>query len=176
MEKRPCLVCGQMFTPITPNAKYCGKTCADIGSKTRRSEWEKRTGYLEKKRIEAQQRRDTIKAAAEAERQAAAQQKLEERERRRAEEREQQPENELSRLLDAAEHGNRSLSYWQAYRDYDLKYAADNGFISGTEVNGIPTAAEDFAQLVCESIAAGNRIIERVTYERRPAGNATETA
>ena len=30
---RPCVVCGEMFVPARPIAKYCSKTCAVVGNK-----------------------------------------------------------------------------------------------------------------------------------------------
>ena len=165
----PCVICGKLFTRENGNGKYCSRKCSEIGSKAKRKEWELRTGYREKKRIEAQKRRDATKAAAKADREAAAQQRAEDFNRWKAERKEQHPENELSRLASIAEmNGNSSPEYWEAFKEYDLKYAADSGRISRMEVNGIPVSEPDFGLLVCETIAAGGRIIARARRERKP--------
>lgn len=169
METRNCTVCGRAFIPLSANGKYCSGTCADRGQAIRRREWENRTGYREKRRIQAQERRDAIKAAAEADREAAAQQKAEEQARRRSEPQEQETAGSLGRLRQAGRAGgNITPEYWEAFKEYDLEFAAESGQISRTEVNGIPVQAADFGRLVCDSIIGGSPIITRVKHERKP--------
>lgn len=179
METRNCIVCGRAFIPLSANGKYCSVTCADKGQSIRRREWETRSGYREKRRIQAQERRNAIKAAAEADRAESAK-KAEQKRNRQNNRRRKAARNTLLQaaqqgdalarlMLATATGGNKTPEYWNAFAAYDLQRAADFGKESRTEVNGIPVQAEDFGRLVCESIIDGKPIITRVRHERKPA-------
>lgn len=169
MEKRHCLVCGQPFTPITGNNLYCGPTCAKTGNARKRKEWEARSGYREKKRIEAQQRREAIKAAEQAEREAALQRRLEQLSSDRSEPTKTDP---FSQMLESGKNGNRSPEYWEAYKAYSLAWAKQFGKIDMSTVNGIPIISENFGQLVSDSIAESGRILVLTEYVKNPSVKA----
>ncbi len=174
MEKRQCLVCGQTFTPTTGNGRYCSPTCATIGNAQKRREWEQTSGYLERKRLQAKQRRDAIKAAAEADRAESAK-KAEQKRNRQNNRRRKAARNTLLQAaqqgdalallhIAATGGGNCTPEYWEAYKQYDLKQAANAGKISQTEVNGISVQSADFGRLVCETIITGQPITTRARH------------
>lgn len=165
MDVRQCLVCGQPFTPITGNGKYCSAICAEMGGRKRRQEWEARTGYLAKKRVYAQERRNAKKVEKAAAKAEATQRRAEERERLRL-------QREALSLSGAAEGrpadgagGNTSVDYWESFKKCDLLFAEQSGKTSRTEVNGIPVQAADFGQLVHDTIVQGHPIIVRVCHD-----------
>jgi len=162
MEKKICVICGRSFIPGAKNAKYCSGTCADKGQAMRRREWENRTGYREKRRKQAQQRREEIRAAAEADRDARARRMAEERQKNAQEARriDEERTDALGRLMRLKRTGgNITPEYWEAFKEYDLETAAESRKISSTEVNGISVHADDFGRLVCDIIISGVPII-----------------
>ncbi len=139
-----------------------------------RREWERKTGYLEKKKQRNQERRNAEQAEIE---KAAIQKNAADRlkyEHRRKEKRASllqaaKKGNALAALMLAGmDGGNTTPEYWDAFAAYDLQEAARNGKISRTEVNGIPVETAHFGRLVCKSIIPGRPIITRVKHERKP--------
>jgi hypothetical protein len=166
MERKRCLVCGQIFTPINGNSKYCSEICLNNGKRIRRKEWETRTGYLEKKRIYAQERRSAIKAAAEAERKIASHRKQPEQPQQRMTLQEHDiPESLLKLIQTAGTGGNITPEHWESFKEYDLQLADASRAISRTEVNGISILFDDFGQLVHDTIVQGHPIIVRVCHD-----------
>ncbi|MBR6165549.1 MAG: hypothetical protein IKQ45_06465 [Clostridia bacterium] len=165
-----CVICGEKFVPSTPNAKYCSPECAETGQNARRREWEQRTGYLEKKRRQAQERRNAIKAAAQAEKDAAARQAAEERQRL-GKERIEVAQNALIQSIERGEplarmrvYPPNTLEYWEAYRDYDISYAESIGKRCYTTVNDIYVTDADFPNLMIISIRELGQIREDVRH------------
>ena len=162
-----CMICGKVFQPTTPNARYCGSDCAAIGMNERRKAWEQKTGYAAKKRDQQRERRAQQRAAAlaeRAERERIANEARSQREKDHAESRRTAIERAAAAgdpFARMALYSRKSAEFWRAYRDYELQYAAQAGRISTTEVNGIPVVDSDFADAVVRSIQESCQIIER---------------
>ena len=142
-----CSVCGREFIPAAANGKYCCRKCAEIGKGARRREWEQKTGYLEKKRIQQQERRKRIKAE--------------------AAERETVNKIVIQGYQAPVIRGNTSPEYWEEYKLRELKWAEESEKISKTTVNGIPVQEPLFGVLVCESIKTMGRILTKAEYEKK---------
>ena len=157
-----CKVCGRLFIATNPNSKYCSGTCRAEGRQRIRKAWEARTGYIEKKRIQARESRaraaeelQWISFARGKQRQQRFDQDLEEREAEK-----------LSQLRKAAAAGDADArmelatigeeidwpSYWSAYRDSEIEYAKNSGRSGERIVNGIPVSDPDFVEKVLAAI------------------------
>lgn len=170
MENRriKCLICGKEFEPKAANAKYCSMACRQKGKYQRRKEWEKSSGYLEKQRQKMQEYRDKEAADKKAEQEAENKRKAANIKRQTTRRR----NDERAKLLQAAEmgdaharmtlaaeeSGNTSAEYWEAFKAYDLEYAAEWGKESTTTVNGISVHNPDFGLAVSISIEELGRI------------------
>ena len=157
-----CPICGKEFEAKAANAKYCSTACRQKGKYQRRREWEKESGYLDKQREKMRLYRERVTAEEKAEQEAA--EKRKEINRKRQETRRKNLERD--KLLQAAEQGdafarmalameesgNTSPEYWEAFKDYDLQYAASWNKESTTTVNGISIHAPQFGLAISMSI------------------------
>ena len=117
---------------------------------------------VEKQRQAMQEYRSRIAAEKKAEKEAAQKEEAKRRKQQEANRR----KREKARILQAAEQGdalarmilaaresgNRSPEYWEAYKDYDIEYAAKFGKKSTTTVNGISVHNPEFGLAVSISI------------------------
>ena len=162
-----CVICGKIFQPVTPNARYCGPDCAAKGMNERRKAWELKTGYAAKKREQQRKRRERERATALAERAEQERIAIEERKKRDTEHAERHRIALETALADGDPfarmqlHSVKEAAYWSAYRDYDLQYSAQARRASKTTVNGIPVSDPDFPEAVALSIQESGKIVTR---------------
>lgn len=157
---KKCPICGKKFRPKTANAKYCSTECAVKGNYIKRKEWEKNSGYNERKRQQMRDYRAGIYEAERVEREA---------ERKKTEEDRKQKETELRKKAEAelkkkAKAGDPSArmqlydqyttDYWDAYRDYQYQWAEQFDFAPVGEVSGIPLYDPDFSEKVVQLLEA----------------------
>lgn len=156
-----CKVCGRPFLAHN-NGKYCSETCKIEGKRRIRKAWEERTGYIEKKRIQARESRK--KAAEELQRSSFARGK--QRQQRFDRDLEEREAEKLSKLRKAAAAGDPDArmelatigeeivwpSYWSAYRDSEIEYAKNSGRSGERIVNGVPVSDPDFVEKVLAAI------------------------
>ena len=57
VKQKECAYCGKTFIPASNRMKYCSPDCKAAASQKLRSEWVKRSGYNEKRRLDMQKRR-----------------------------------------------------------------------------------------------------------------------
>jgi hypothetical protein len=161
-----CAVCGKMFTAPSARNKYCSAICREKGRALRRKEWVEKTGFNEKQRENMKLYRKQLAEEKEALR-------VEKRKQREAGKEEAAPRPKLDKktayllaqlnalekggsvsdlFAIAAEYGNTSPEYWEAYKKMVLGWAEAFGKRSEAEVNGISVYREDFGLAVSMSI------------------------
>ena len=165
-----CPVCGRQFMTDKPRQKYCSDQCAKTGAYKTRREWVNRSGYNDKQRQKMRERRAIENEAKEIqirqereaaqERQKAAQERAE-REHELLQERAAAGDPFARMALSAKD----SREYWEAFRDYELAYAAEAGRECRTTVSGIPVTDPIFPALVVSSIRSGGQIITQSNYQ-----------
>ena len=158
MRKLTCSICGKEFTTQAGNVKYCSPECREEGKQQRRKEWEDKTDYKEKQRQAMQIYRGKI---TEEERQAAIkikeQQAIERQQedaRRRSEQqallREKAATGDAFSRMRIAEPNSKE--YWEAYKQYEIEYAASWGKESTRTVNDISVHDPCFGSKVVQAI------------------------
>ena len=167
MDNKKCLVCGKEFTPSKPNAKWCSAACRKVGQRQTRKVWEHRTGYSEKKKLEARERR-AMAAAVRLEKETEAREVVEERFRIHAEQMREKLERKAaagdpaSVMMIEKENGYTS-EYWKAYQKREIEFSELSGRTSTRTVNGISVYEDDFPDRVLESIKETGHIISEVS-------------
>ena len=158
MRELNCSLCGKKFTAKAGNVKYCSPECKEEGKQQRRKEWEERTDYKEKQRQIMKVYRGKV---TEEERQAA--KKIKEQQTlERQEEDERQSKERQAELRKKAAAGDpfarmnlaepNSKEYWEAYKQYEIEYAASWGRESTRTVNDISVHDPCFGRKVVEAI------------------------
>ena len=152
---KKCLICGKKFEARS-NKLYCSAACQKKGNAKTRKAWETKTGYNEKRRSSASERKRLEEA------------KLQEEYEQRSLDRERRHE-EISKairqdLLDRASRGEPAalmqlarergdrFSYWHNYKLDAITMSESQGRYSTQEVNGVSVYDPDFEELVISSI------------------------
>lgn len=158
MRELNCSLCGKKFTAKAGNVKYCSPECKEEGKQQRRKEWEERTDYKEKQRqimkvyrgkVTEEERQAAIKVR---EQQTLERQKEAERQskERQAELRKKAAAGDVFARMNLAELS--SEEYWEAYKQYEIEYAANWGRESTRTVNDISVHDPCFGRKVVEAI------------------------
>ena len=168
MRELTCSICGKEFATQAGNVKYCSPECKEEGKQQRRKEWEERTDYKEKQRQIMKAYRGKV---AEEERQAAI--KIKEQQAiERQKEAERQSKEQQAELRKKAAAGDpfarmylaepNSKEYWEAYKQYEIEYAASWGRESTRTVNDISVQDPCFSHKVVEAIKELGIIVTRL--------------
>ena len=153
-----CVICGNQFVRTGGNTKYCSDDCKKAGQKKRRQEWEKRTGYKEKQRQAANERRiEAARIAEQEEKERNRKKKSAETKARRKKEREQ-----LAKYKKAAEQGDKVAmmnlarreddfhTYWRLYKELILEENEKFNRIGFHTVGGIDVYEDMFENKIIE--------------------------
>lgn len=152
---KKCLICGKDFEART-NKLYCSAACQKKGNAQTRKAWEAKTGYNEKRRSQASER----KRIEEAKLQEGYEQRSLDRERRHEEIRkanrqallDRASKGEPSALMQLARENGDHFTYWHNYKLDAITASESEGRFSTQEVNGISVYDPDFEELVISSI------------------------
>ena len=167
-----CKTCGKLFITANSNGKYCSVACREEGRRKTRKEWEERTNYLEKKRLQAQAYREEL---AENRRRA----NIASANRRNAEYMARAADLEAKARADlevAAAAGDYDAqmelaisgevidwrAYWKAYKAAEIAYAKEWNRDSTRTVNGVSVYEEHFEDKVMDAIQKQGRIVTTV--------------
>lgn len=177
-----CVICGNMFESAAHNAKYCSVDCQVKGRDQRRKKWEISTNYHEKQRQKMQAYRDKqaaeTKAAEEkAKRNRSINKKRQDTRRKnmliekltlQAEQGDEIERSLAKKQLALYLHGNTSVEYWEAWKEYQEQYNKQNNLDNVlVTVNSIALSDPNFAISVSISIEELGSIKIESTFMRQ---------
>lgn len=161
-----CVICGKEFTTNRTNAKYCGDECRNKGRRSKRKEWEKKTGYTIKQCEKMRKKRESIKAEKNIREMEKEKEKRKQKEINEKRNRTRLLNDKICLLTESYNqgnpldgmilakmlYGNKNSEYWEAFKRYEMQQADVTGDKCTTNVNGIPITDKNFSLSVCISI------------------------
>lgn len=160
-----CIVCGEKFSTVTRNGKYCSPLCRATGAKQVREEWERTTGYKVKQRQRMRDKRKEEQSALTRHKKIhrtttneISQDKAEDRKIQRFEDiRKKAKQGDLHALQELALANGNFLEYWRLYKEKILKSERKFGNVGLHLVGGIDIHEESFEYLVVEQLENKSR-------------------
>ena len=164
---KTCPICNKDFEVKRKNQKYCSSVCRDKGAHDARKAWERKTGYIDRKRERRQQDAEE-KRLRELE-------QINERQRKRAQEvaewieaEDKAREEELKKRAAAGDYealmetATDDVTYYKYFALAEIeREERDFGRRSTREINGISVYEPDFAERVVKSIAETGHCFSR---------------
>ncbi len=177
-----CAICGNTFQSTAPNAKYCSQACKLKGHNESRRKWEIKSGYHEKQRKKMQEYREQQAAEAKAAEEKAKRNRSINKKRQdtrrknmliekltlQAEQGDEIERSLAKKQLALYLHGNTSVEYWEAWKEYQEQYNKQNNLDNVlVTVNSIALSDPNFAISVSISIEELGSIKIESTFMRQ---------